>query len=249
MKLFMPSVEQTPTLYSGSNRGKRIGVLVIAAVVLLPVCYLVLGSLAVGRHQTAISAPPARETLSQNVSPTPVKEASPKLSTQAATPVLDPDKSDKHAQIAGNLGGSVDGSDKDQGVTVDQCELTKLNLKSIYTFKFKDNPQQDIAVEIPVFFRSGGMYMTEDDIAELYQIEQDILRLKQADDELRVAAAKTIDRYNALLSKVIPRSVLPPDSRSISTTRISASNAAEVLTIPQSPIEVTRETEKSMTHD
>jgi len=230
----MPSVEQTPTLYSGSNRGKRIGVLVIAAVVLLPVCYLVLGSLAVGRHQTAISASPARETLSQNVSP---------------TPVLDPDKSDKHAQIAGNLGGSVDGSDKDQGVTVDQCELTKLNLKSIYTFKFKDNPQQDIAVEIPVFFRSGGMYMTEDDIAELYQIEQDILRLKQADDELRVAAAKTIDRYNALLSKVIPRSVLPPDSRSISTTRISASNAAEVLTIPQSPIEVTRETEKSMTHD
>ena len=234
MKLFMPSVEQTPTLYSGSNRGKRIGVLVIAAVVLLPVCYLVLGSLAVGRHQMAISASPARETLSQNVSP---------------TPVLDPDKSDKHAQIAGNLGGSVDGSDKDQGVTVDQCELTKLNLKSIYTFKFKDNPQQDIAVEIPVFFRSGGMYMTEDDIAELYQIEQDILRLKQADDELRVAAAKTIDRYNALLSKVIPRSVLPPDSRSISTTRISASNAAEVLTIPQSPIEVTRETEKSMTHD
>jgi len=230
----MPSVEQTPTLYSGSNRGKRIGVLVIAAVVLLPVCYLVLGSLAVGRHQMAISASPARETLSQNVSP---------------TPVLDPDKSDKHAQIAGNLGGSVDGSDKDQGVTVDQCELTKLNLKSIYTFKFKDNPQQDIAVEIPVFFRSGGMYMTEDDIAELYQIEQDILRLKQADDELRVAAAKTIDRYNALLSKVIPRSVLPPDSRSISTTRISASNAAEVLTIPQSPIEVTRETEKSMTHD
>jgi len=230
----MPSVEQTPTLYSGSNRGKRIGVLVIAAVVLLPVCYLVLGSLAVGRHQTAISAPPARETLSQNVSP---------------TPVLDPDKSDKHAQIAGNLGGSVDASDKDRGVTVDQCELTKLNLKSIYTFKFKDNPQQDIAVEIPVFFRSGGMYMTEDDIAELYQIEQDILRLKQADDELRVAAAKTIDRYNALLSKVIPRSVLPPDSRSISTTRISASNAAEVLTIPQSPIEVTRETEKSMTHD
>jgi len=230
----MPSVEQTPTLYSGSNRGKRIGVLVIAAVVLLPVCYLVLGSLAVGRHQTAISAPPARETFSQNVPP---------------TPVLDPDKSDKHAQIAGNLGGSVDGSDKDQGVTVDQCELTKLNLKSIYTFKFKDNPQQDIAVEIPVFFRSGGMYMTEDDIAELYQIEQDILRLKQADDELRVAAAKTIDRYNALLSKVIPRSVLPPDSRSISTTRISASNAAEVLTIPQSPIEVTRETEKSMTHD
>src|SRR6516164_10516824 len=226
----MPSVEQTPTLYSGSNRGKRIGVLVIAAVVLLPVCYLVLGSLAVGRHQMAISASPARETLSQNVSP---------------TPVLDPDKSDKHAQIAGNLGGSVDGSDKDQGVTVDQCELTKLNLKSIYTFKFKDNPQQDIAVEIPVFFRSGGMYMTEDDIAELYQIEQDILRLKQADDELRVAAAKTIDRYNALLSKVIPRSVLPPDSRSISTTRISASNAAEVLTIPQSPIEVTRETEKS----
>jgi len=230
----MPSVEQTPTLYSGSNRGKRIGVLVIAAVVLLPVCYLVLGSLAVGRHQMAISASPARETLSQNVSP---------------TPVLDPDKSDKHAQIAGNLGGSVDGSDKDQGVTVDQCELTKLNVKSIYTFKFKDNPQQDIAVEIPVFFRSGGMYMTEDDIAELYQIEQDILRLKQADDELRVAAAKTIDRYNALLSKVIPRSVLPPDSRSISTTRISASNAAEVLTIPQSPIEVTRETEKSMTHD
>ena len=230
----MPSVEQTPTLYSGSNRGKRIGVLVIAAVVLLPVCYLVLGSLAVGRHQTAISAPPVRETLSQNASP---------------TPVLDPGKSDKHAQIAGNLGGSVDASDKDRGITVDQCELTKLNLKSIYTFKFKDNPQQDIAVEIPVFFRSGGMYMTEDDIAELYQIEQDILRLKQADDELRVAAAKTIDRYNALLSKVIPRSVLPPDSRSISTTRISASNAAEVLTIPQSPIEVTRETEKSMTHD
>ena len=230
----MPSVEQTPTLYSGSSRGKRIGVLVIAAVVLLPLCYLVLGSLAVGRHQTAISASPARETLSQNVSP---------------TPVLDPDKSDKHAQIAGNLGESVEGSDKDRGVAVDQCEPTKLNVKSIYTFKFKDNPQQDIAVEIPVFFRSGGMYMTEDDIAELYQIEQDILRLKQADDELRVAAAKTIDRYNALLSKVIPRSVLPPDSRSISTTRISASNAAEVLTIPQSPIEVTRETEKSMTHD
>jgi hypothetical protein len=127
----MPSVDQIPTVYSASSKGKRIGVLVVGTVVLQAVCYLVIGSLVVGRPLgAALAPPPLRETLSQNASPTPAKEASPQLPAQAASPVLDADKNDKITQTVGNLGGGIDASDKDHGVTVEQCEPTTLNVKS-----------------------------------------------------------------------------------------------------------------------
>jgi len=123
-------------------------------------------------------------------------------------------------------------------IPIEHTEATKLTARRVFTFKMPGAKPEDIQVTIPVLYPSGTIYLSEDRLTELYEIEQQIRRIKQASDELRIAASVLIDRYNALIRLSIPPDVLSPDSPTVPNADLGPLNASNVVDIPQTAIKI-----------
>jgi hypothetical protein len=123
-------------------------------------------------------------------------------------------------------------------------EATNLTVTRTFQFQSGNGSAQTVAVQVPVYFHAGSVYLTPERLNELADLQKQIDKLTQQSEELRTAAAQLVERYQQLLRSSIPVDVLTPNSFSIPSGPAAAPASSVITKIPQSEVVVQPEQKK-----
>lgn len=107
---------------------------------------------------------------------------------------------------------------KKQSNAYPDYEDTKISVIRGIVFKNDSGVNKTVPVTIPVRYRSGSIYLDDDGVKELLQIQSQIQQVVKAGEELRVAESILTERYNALLARSVPADAIKDDSFSLART-------------------------------
>ena len=119
-------------------------------------------------------------------------------------------------------------------------EDTGLTVLRGIVFRTASGVNKTISVPVPVRYRSGSIYLDEDRVKELLEVDGQIAQILAAIEELRVASSMLAERHNEILTKGVPKGSLKPGSFSLPSLGTGSNWRKDVYRdVPQASIKMT----------
>ena len=184
--------------------------------------------------QPAAPAPPA-PTVAAATNPAPPalapsEQAKLDAADKFVTPAMEATAADDTAKRTGTYVVQQHLPYEDTGLTV---------LRGI-VFRTASGVNKTISVPVPVRYRSGSIYLDDERVKELLEVDGQITQILAAIEELRVASSMLAERHNEILTKGVPKESLKPGSFSLPSLGTGSNWRKDVYRdVPQAGIKMT----------
>ena len=205
--------------------------------------------IAIGGHQPAFTPTTPVPATPQQAAPAPPAPAVAAGTASPAAPALAPseqakfDAADKFVTPAMEASAQDDAAKRTGTYVVQQhlpYEDTGLTVLRGIVFRTASGVNKTISVPVPVRYRSGSIYLDEDRVKELLEVDGQITQILAAIEELRVASSMLAERHNEILTKGVPKESLKAGSFSLPSLGTGSNWRKDVYRdVPQASIKMT----------